>query len=132
MNASRPASHRLAAGVAQCGGAATVCICVALVVGIVCALLAEAAQGQGFRNGVQDALGPLYRENPYAPRTVPRPSPHDPTMRGMVRHWNQIAIDAAGMDHTPVAPGDPRNFGENSARPRTGPWPSFTSRYSIR
>ena len=27
-------------------------------------------------------------------------------------HWNSIAIDASGLDHTPVPPGDPRVFGE--------------------
>lgn len=26
--------------------------------------------------------------------------------------WNQVAIDASGLDHTPVPPGDPRVFGE--------------------
>ena len=31
---------------------------------------------------------------------------------GMLRHWNQIAIDMSGLDHTPVPPGDPRLFGE--------------------
>jgi hypothetical protein len=29
-----------------------------------------------------------------------------------VHHWNQIAIDATGLDHTPVAPGEHRTFGE--------------------
>jgi len=29
-----------------------------------------------------------------------------------VKHWNQIAIDASGLDHTPVAPGENRVFGE--------------------
>lgn len=29
-----------------------------------------------------------------------------------VRRWNQIAIDASGLDHTPVAPGETRVFGE--------------------
>ena len=28
------------------------------------------------------------------------------------RHWNEVAINASGLDHTPVAPGDPRLFGE--------------------
>jgi hypothetical protein len=28
------------------------------------------------------------------------------------RYWNQIAIDASGIDHTPVAPGENRVFGE--------------------
>lgn len=27
-------------------------------------------------------------------------------------YWNQVAIDASGLDHTPVAPGDKRVFGE--------------------
>jgi hypothetical protein len=27
-------------------------------------------------------------------------------------HWNQIAVDSSGLDHTPVAEGDPRVFGE--------------------
>jgi hypothetical protein len=29
-----------------------------------------------------------------------------------VGHWNTIAIDASGLDHTPVAPGENRVFGE--------------------
>jgi hypothetical protein len=29
-----------------------------------------------------------------------------------VRHWNQVAIDASGLDHTPPAPGENRAFGE--------------------
>lgn len=29
-----------------------------------------------------------------------------------LRRWNQIAIDASGLDHTPVAPGESRTFGE--------------------
>ena len=29
-----------------------------------------------------------------------------------LHHWNQIAIDASGLDHTPVAAGDSRVFGE--------------------
>jgi hypothetical protein len=29
-----------------------------------------------------------------------------------LHRWNQIAIDASGLDHTPVAPGEMRTFGE--------------------
>jgi len=29
-----------------------------------------------------------------------------------LRHWNQVAIDASGVDHTPVQPGENRVFGE--------------------
>jgi hypothetical protein len=30
-----------------------------------------------------------------------------------VRHWNEVAVDASGLDHTPVQPGENRVFGEN-------------------
>jgi hypothetical protein len=33
-------------------------------------------------------------------------------MTTRLRHWNRIAIDASGLDHTPVAPGEDRVFGE--------------------
>ncbi len=33
------------------------------------------------------------------------------TLRRLVR-WNNVAIDASGLDHTPVPAGDPRIFGE--------------------
>src|SRR4051812_7093817 len=36
----------------------------------------------------------------------------DEDATGQVRHWNQVAIDASGRDHTPVAPGENRVFGE--------------------
>src|SRR4030081_678191 len=81
-------------------------------IALLCALFAPAAQAQGFHNGVQDALGPLFRDNPYAQRADSRRSRHDTTPRGMVRHWNEVAIDASGLDHTPVADGEPRVFGE--------------------
>jgi hypothetical protein len=29
-----------------------------------------------------------------------------------IRYWNQIACDVSGLDHTPVAPGEVRVFGE--------------------
>jgi hypothetical protein len=29
-----------------------------------------------------------------------------------VRYWNQVAIDASGIDHTPVQPGETRKYGE--------------------
>jgi membrane-associated phospholipid phosphatase len=32
--------------------------------------------------------------------------------RDRVRHWNEIAINASGLDHTPLAPGEHRVFGE--------------------
>jgi hypothetical protein len=37
---------------------------------------------------------------------------HDRERTEWLRHWNRIAIDASGLDHTPVAPGQQRVFGE--------------------
>jgi len=36
----------------------------------------------------------------------------NPSAAGLVRRWNSIALDAAGLDDTPVAPGEDRVFGE--------------------
>lgn len=36
----------------------------------------------------------------------------DPGANSWVLRWNQIAIDASGLDHTPVAAGEARTFGE--------------------
>src|SRR5436305_9119371 len=39
-----------------------------------------------------------------------RPVTADPTTR--LQHWNRVAIDASGLDHTPVSPDESRVFGE--------------------
>jgi len=46
----------------------------------------------------------------YGADVPPRQGPR----KGMdsIRRWNQVAIDAAGLDHTPAVPGDPRDFYE--------------------
>jgi hypothetical protein len=66
----------------------------------------------GFPNGVDDALRPRYRAVPQrhpAPRHSLR---HEVGPLGQLHHWNEIAINASGLDHTPVAPGEHRIFGE--------------------
>jgi len=40
------------------------------------------------------------------------PAPVASGSTSWVHHWNQIAIDASGLDHTPVKPGENRVFGE--------------------
>ena len=60
--------------------------------------------------------GPLF-EFTRAPRSVeqqPQSEQFDSDLSGAgrLRHWNQIAIDASGLDHTPLAPGEDRAFGE--------------------
>ncbi|MBM4243846.1 MAG: vanadium-dependent haloperoxidase [Deltaproteobacteria bacterium] len=38
--------------------------------------------------------------------------PVPPASVEWIVHWNHVAIDASGLDHTPVRPGDSRVFGE--------------------
>jgi hypothetical protein len=56
---------------------------------------------------LRDAFGPLYQPNASAtPQQGPRQS------LDAVRRWNEISLNASGLDHTPVAPGEQRVFGE--------------------
>ena len=96
---------RIAVVVARTAGIAAVALAVA------CAWSPAAVRAQGFEQGPQQALGPLYREAPGAQRAPTRPQ-HEMSPRGMVRHWNEMAIDASGLDHTPVAAGEARVYGE--------------------
>jgi len=71
--------------------------------------LALSAFAAGPTDGLRDTFGPLYKAAPQlavSPRHGPR--------KGLdaVRRWNEIANNASGLDHTPVAPGENRVFGE--------------------
>src|SRR4051812_15526092 len=46
------------------------------------------------------------------PALAQAPFQHGADTKSWVRYWNQVAIDASGLDHTPVAPGEQRVFGE--------------------
>ncbi len=61
---------------------------------------------QGFRDGHHQALGPRYEAAGEALDIAP-----DPGLDTLHR-WNAIAINASGLDHTPVKPGERRVFGE--------------------
>ncbi len=64
----------------------------------------------GFRQ-FDDAWGSRYRGgNP--PQREWRQLSKRSDAAERVRHWNQIAIDASGLDHTPLSPGESRVFGE--------------------
>jgi hypothetical protein len=67
--------------------------------------LFSTANAQSYRN-FQDALGPRFRGE--------RHHPPGPGHRGtdLIRRWNQVAIDASGLDHTPLGLGEARTFGE--------------------
>src|SRR5690242_1824499 len=66
----------------------------------------------GYR-AASDFWGSRYVLSKAAPSPTPKPAnkkERDAIQR--LRHWNQTAIDASGLDHTPVAPGENRVFGE--------------------
>src|SRR5947207_505006 len=59
----------------------------------------------------QQVWGPRYHSAPQAnDRRDHGGQPADTLDR--LKHWNEIAINASGLDHTPVAPGETRVFGE--------------------
>jgi PAP2 superfamily len=66
---------------------------------------ATAVQGQD--ESFRKALGDLFDAS-----QAPPPLPTNHSQGDPIHRWNEIAIDASGLDHTPVAPGDPRVFGE--------------------
>ncbi len=74
---------------------------------------ASSSFADGFAGGFRDALGPRFdaiSNLHIAPTRRPSTFPFDPG--ATLRYWNQIAINASGLDHTPVAPGETRVFGE--------------------
>src|SRR5262245_26583703 len=71
-----------------------------------------AAESQGaatFNDAFGPALAPAVASAEPGFRH-PRPSQND--LRSWVLHWNEVAVNASGLDHTPVAAGDTRVFGE--------------------
>jgi hypothetical protein len=75
--------------------------------------LALSAWAQGFAGGHHDVLGPHFEPAPgLGPAPSREPTPGSDDLTGRIRHWNEVAIDASGRDHTPVAPGESRVFGE--------------------
>src|SRR5262245_5356267 len=74
--------------------------------------LAVPAWAGGFPNGIRDALGPRYDAAPQLHLTPQHPPRPGGGAMARVRHWNEVAINASGLDHTPIAPGENRVFGE--------------------
>src|SRR2546421_944793 len=66
--------------------------------------LSFAANGDG---GFSQLLGPRFQPGDASPILAGPKKGLDTLHR-----WNQISINASGLDHTPVTPGDPRHFGE--------------------
>ena len=69
-----------------------------------------AAVQTGFRSFNQ-AWGPRFHALPTVAESAHR-GPHKAGATNRIRHWNEVAINASGLDHTPVALGENRIFGE--------------------
>ena len=70
-------------------------------------ILAPVAFASGPAGNFRQAYGPLFH-----PQPPPNGNNQQKFANEPVHRWNQIAVDATGLDHTPVAPGEHRTFGE--------------------
>jgi hypothetical protein len=88
----------------------------ALAVGALGPAVQSPAGGAGTARdrGFEGFWGPLYRAGSLADfdRVIEAARRQPADTLGRVKKWNRIAIDASGLDHTPVAPGENRIFGE--------------------
>src|SRR5262249_30079419 len=82
----------------------------AFVMGMLALGLPAPAIAQGFPDGVRDVLGPRFGAQPSL--DTKRLRRRGTGAGDRLRHWNEVAIDTSGVDHTPPAPGNPRVFGE--------------------
>jgi vanadium-dependent haloperoxidase-like protein len=73
-----------------------------------CAFAQDAAGPQSQR----EFLGPSFDTNPSTTVIRVRPLRRYGEAAETLRYWNQIAVNASGLDHTPLQPGETRRFGE--------------------
>jgi hypothetical protein len=62
-------------------------------------------------NNPSDVYGPRVRASS-VPVVAPEAERRSNLAADSFRYWNQVAVDASGLDHTPVAAGETRKFGE--------------------
>src|SRR5438045_5496079 len=72
-------------------------------------LLLFAASSPVFATGPADNFHEVWGPKFHRQQTA---APNSKLLLDQVHRWNQIAINATGLDHTPVAPGENRVFGE--------------------
>jgi hypothetical protein len=71
------------------------------------------AWADGPSDGFRDVLGPGFDFSDRMRSVVAKTSrAHGIDAESTLKYWNAIAIDASGLDHTPVAAGENRVFGE--------------------
>ena len=70
------------------------------------------ASAQTEPKALQNYLGPRFAPSAQSASPQPAATGQGASPVELLRHWNGMAIDASGLDHTPVPPGNPRVFGE--------------------
>jgi hypothetical protein len=70
------------------------------------------AGAEGFPGGLGDALGPRFGAGRNAGDLTKHRRRRRAGTMDSLRHWNEVALDATGLDHTPTMPGESRVFGE--------------------
>lgn len=65
-----------------------------------------------FQRTFDDFWGARYNANPGVALQITTPSLVTDSSKTGILRWNEIAINASGLDHTPVQPGENRVFGE--------------------
>src|SRR5437868_2859666 len=73
---------------------------------------AFAAAPQTVYRAASDFWGSRYTLSQPAPAPSKTSRVRDSSAATRIRHWNETAVNASGLDHTPVAPGENRVFGE--------------------
>src|SRR5881628_659840 len=88
------------------------------VVAVLTLTVAALTWADGFLGGLLDVWGPHYT---YVGGDAPQPQAPwvAGDAAGSVRYWNNVAMDANALDHTPPAPGESRIFGEQLGPGRT-------------
>src|SRR5687768_11534385 len=79
---------------------------------VACASLVSFVSFADAPTSFSDTLGTTHEVTAAAPAPVFRHPRPGGDLRSWVVHWNEVAINASGLDHTPVAPGENRVFGE--------------------
>ena len=83
---------------------------------VLTAMLAIPDWAAASSDSFHDRMGPRFDgQSRHRPQHDLRPGSFPARSReatSWVRRWNEIAINASGLDHTPVAPGESRVFGE--------------------
>jgi hypothetical protein len=75
-----------------------------------CLAVAIAGQGSGRFAGLWgEAYTPARSADPLRAASIAQVPPSGAAQ--MLRHWNEVAVDASGLDHTPEGEGDPHTFG---------------------